>query len=324
MNTSNNPLITCIIATYNRKDDLEEVIDSILQQKYEEIEIIIISSSTDDTAEFFEKGGKFDRDGIKYFEYDERMGVPEARNLGFEHASGDIYISIDDDAVLVNDDAMERVVSIFTNHPDVGAISFQAIDYDTREVNWHETPDPPEFDLTPKQTYRATNFVGVGHAIKKEVIEKAGMYPSDFVYGFEEIDISFRIHDSGYDIMYTPNIVVAHKKSPEGRMTTSEIQKRLVENRIKLAVRNLPWRYVFFTAAIWSCYCMVLTRNWKTLITMLEEVRDSTDELLESRKKVSRKTIRRLKQRNALLYAWWLGPHPRRILDNLERLKWEL
>ncbi len=48
-----NPPISYIIATGNRRDDIEDMTDSILAQQYEAIETIAITSVTDGTADLF-------------------------------------------------------------------------------------------------------------------------------------------------------------------------------------------------------------------------------------------------------------------------------
>ena len=319
-----NPLISYVVVTYNRPDDLAEAIDSILDQRYRSIEVIVVSNSTDDTHELFEKGGRFEGQ-VRYYHFPERMGVPRARNVGYEHAEGDIIVTIDDDAVIQDPTATDRILSLFHKYDDIGVLAFQCRDFHTDGINPHETPDPPTFDMTPTTQYRATNFVGVGNAIRRSVIDDVGSYPEDFVYGFEEMDLSFRVHDAGYDILYTPDVVVHHKKSPAARMTDVETQERLVENRIKLAIRNLPWRYVLCTTIIWSVYGLLLTRRVSSLLRIYRRLYEE-QEMTEQRCVVTNQTISRIKSRNTMLFCWWYGPHPCRIIGpnrDVGRLFWE-
>lgn len=322
MNT--NPLISYVVATYNRPDALAEAIDSILDQHYQPIEVIVISNSTDNTHELFEEDGRFEGQ-VRYYHFPERMGVPRARNVGYEYAEGDIIVTIDDDAVIQDPTATDRIRSLFQKHDDVGILAFQSRDFHTGEINPHELPDPPTFDMTPTTQYRTTNFIGVGNAIRRSVLDEVGSYPEDFVYGFEEMDLSFRVHEAGYDILYTPDVVVHHKKSPAARMTDVETQERLVENRIKLAIRNLPWRYVLCTLIIWSVYGLLLTRRIASLLRIYRRLYERR-EMLEDRNVIARRTIARIKSRKSMLFCWWYGPHPYRIIGSngdIKRLFWE-
>jgi len=321
------PTISFVLATYERPDDVAEAVASILDQNYRPIEIHVLSHSAGETAELFTDGGKFDMDCVRYYQLDEHMGGPRTRNRGYEHAEGDILVTIDDDAVLHNDDAAHEIVRLFDEHDDVGILSFQCRDYDTGTVNHDETPDPPELSMSPRQTYRATNFTGGGNAIRRTVIDDVGAFPERFEYGFEEMDLSLRAHEQGYDVLYTPNVVVRHKKSPEGRKTPTSVLEHLVENRIRLTIRNLPVRYVVCSTILWAVYGLLTMRSFDSFRTILGRLYRDRSELRASRTVVSQRTIDRIKSRKTMLYWWWYGPNPKRIFGpngDLRRLFWEL
>lgn len=321
-----NPLVSFVLATYNRPDDLTDAIESIHKQTYRPIEIIVISNSTDETQELFKDLGEFDREWIHYYEFPGRMGVPEARNMGYERASGEILVTIDDDAVLANADATDEIVRLFQEHTDVGTLAFQSRNHQTDELIRMEIPDPPDFETPASKAYRTTTFIGVGNAIRRSALDAAGNYPDKFVYGFEEMDLSIRLLDAGYDILYAPSIVVYHKESPAARRPSIEEQERQIENRIRLAVRNLPWRYVVGTALVWLSYWSLRSRlNMSSLRRILRRLYEDHYSLLAGRSVVGDETIALLKARSSMLYGWWIGPHPRRILGSegdLRRLSW--
>lgn len=322
----NHPLVSYVLATYNRPNDLSEAIDSILNQSYEPLEVIVVSSSTDDTADMFEPGGRFDDDRVHYHGYLERMGVPKARNIGYELASGEIFVLIDDDAVIANPDATETIVSRFETHGDVGVLAFQSRNYHTDELIPKEIPEPPDFNTPPTEEYRTTGFIGVGNAIRRSVFEDVGGFPPKFIYGFEEMDLSMRALDSGYDILYVPSVVVRHKKSPKARRPDLEVIERQVENRIRLTIRNLPWRYVIFSTIVWAVYGFVRSKfRVRSLGRIFWNVWTGRNELLSERTVVDGHTIKLLKSRSSTLFCWWYGPDPRRIIGphgRLRRLFW--
>lgn len=84
------PLISTIVATYNRRDYLPETIDSILAQDYEPQEIIVIDDgSTDDTKAVLEQYGE----RLLYI-FQENQGVNAARNHGVRAARGEFLPAI--------------------------------------------------------------------------------------------------------------------------------------------------------------------------------------------------------------------------------------
>ena len=318
-----DPLVSFVLATYNRPTDLTEAVDAILDQEYDPFEVIVVSSSTDETRELFDAGGRFDRDDVHYHEFEERMGVPMARNIGFDLASGEILVTTDDDAVLDDPGATETIVSLFQAHEDVGVLAFQSRRYDTGEPILMEIPDPPDPRTPPTHQYYASSFCGVGNAIRRDLIEEVGVFPADFVYGFEEHDLSLRLLDAHWEILYAPSVAVYHKQTPKARLPPAETRERQIENRIKLAVRNLPWRYVVFTALVWSVYAVLTARfRLAPVRRVLRSLWGQRHGLLAERNVIDRRTIALLKFRKAMLYAWWYGPNPRRVLANPRRLTW--
>lgn len=85
--------MSVIIPTYNREKYVAKAIDSVLSQKFEDYEIIVVDDgSTDNTKETL-RGFK---DKIKYI-YQDNSGVSAARNTGIRHASGEWLAFLDSD-----------------------------------------------------------------------------------------------------------------------------------------------------------------------------------------------------------------------------------
>jgi GT2 family glycosyltransferase len=95
-------------------------------------------------------------------------------------------------------------------------------------------------------------FTGAAHLIKREVFKECGLYPTDFFYGMEEYDLSYRVLDKGYSIGYSNSITFLHKESPLGRKPKNEQIKMMWVNKCKVAFRYLPVKYFYTTAIMWS------------------------------------------------------------------------
>ena len=88
---SDNPSVSVVIATYNRADFLPETIDSVLHQRFQDFELIVVDDgSTDSTREVMERYAP----RVRYI-YQENRGPSAARNLGVRHAKGP-WIAIQD------------------------------------------------------------------------------------------------------------------------------------------------------------------------------------------------------------------------------------
>lgn len=323
---SEQPLVSYVLATYDRPAELEDALDSILDQEYWPYEIIVAGSTSARVASLFEDGQKFDETWISYYPFEDRKGPAHAKNVGFSHATGEIVIHIDDDATLATPEVTDTVVSLFAEHEDVGILAFQSRNHETGAIIEREIPDPPDFETPPSEAYRTTFYTGVGTAFRRSVLEAVGYYPENFRYGFEEMDLAIRFLDAGYDILYTPEAVVYHKKSPNARRPPLETLELQIENRIRIAIRNLPWRYVMFSTLVWSVYGLVRTGlRVSSLTKIYRRLFEDRRDLLRERNVISERTIALLKARSSQLFFWWYGPHPRRILGSkgdLRRLFW--
>ncbi|MBT4289845.1 MAG: glycosyltransferase family 2 protein, partial [Deltaproteobacteria bacterium] len=90
------PLISVIIPTFNRKQNVINAIDSVLTQTFDDFELIIIDDgSTDGTdVEIDTKYSKV----LKYVKTD-NLGVSHARNIGVEVSQGEYIAFLDSDDI---------------------------------------------------------------------------------------------------------------------------------------------------------------------------------------------------------------------------------
>jgi len=94
--------ISIIVPTYNRRDDIQICLDSIINQKYPNLEIIVTDdNSADDTQEIVNKYIK-KYPYIKYVKNKQyKQGPSGNKNNGLDHTTGDIIGIFDDDDILV-------------------------------------------------------------------------------------------------------------------------------------------------------------------------------------------------------------------------------
>jgi glycosyltransferase involved in cell wall biosynthesis len=100
-----NPLVSVIVPTYKRPDNLIVAIESLLEQSYKKIEIIVVNDTGHDTSyteEYQTKLAPF-LDKITYIELPVNIGGAAARNVGIEKAKGKYVSFLDDDDKYLKD-----------------------------------------------------------------------------------------------------------------------------------------------------------------------------------------------------------------------------
>ena len=114
-----NPLISIIMPTYNRKNIIQNSINSVLNQSYPYFELIIIDDgSTDGTDNLL---NSVEDDRVKIFRNDINKGCSYSRNVGLKHANGDIIMYLDSDNEW-DSEYIKTMVGAFIELPDADAL----------------------------------------------------------------------------------------------------------------------------------------------------------------------------------------------------------
>lgn len=105
----NKPLVSVIIPVYNRKTFIVEAVESVLNQTYNKLELIIVDDGSDDCT-YSKIKDKYlylqDQVKIRYF-YQRNRGVSAARNVGIRESKGE-YIAFLDSDDLWHRDKLEK------------------------------------------------------------------------------------------------------------------------------------------------------------------------------------------------------------------------
>ena len=287
-------LVSFLIITHNRCEDLAEVLESILNQNYSSLEVIVIdNNSTDKTEEMFRN--VFYNPNIRYIKMSENLGVSGGRNIAIAKASGEILITLDDDAILRDSNSTRKIVDRLNYETDVGILAFKIVNYYTGDLQKNAFPNRNK-KRNPDIEFETTWYIGAGHAIKREVYKNVGMYGDFNPWGSEELDFSLRAIDFGYKIIYFPSVTVHHKISPKGRISSQTQFKALaLKNRVKAAVLNLPFPSVLGYLVVRSGQILWVTRgNFRALLLAYSWLIGAMPSILKKRRPIGRRAIRKL------------------------------
>jgi glycosyltransferase involved in cell wall biosynthesis len=119
-----NPLVSVVITTYNRPVYLQEAIESVVQQTYDALELIVVDGHSTESPAHIVNAVDQDRfEDVIFIRHGEDRGVSAARNTGIEHASGE-YIALLDDDDLWTPDKIEQQVQAFEQTDDDDMAAF--------------------------------------------------------------------------------------------------------------------------------------------------------------------------------------------------------
>jgi glycosyltransferase involved in cell wall biosynthesis len=110
-------MVSVVVPTYNRAPIVGAAIESVLSQRYQNVEVVVVDDgSTDDTRSVVERYGPH----VRYV-YQPNSGVTAARNLGFANARGEFIALLDSDDKFLPW-KLEAQVRFLRAHPDVGMV----------------------------------------------------------------------------------------------------------------------------------------------------------------------------------------------------------
>ncbi|MBO4664680.1 MAG: glycosyltransferase [Bacteroidaceae bacterium] len=210
-------MYSIIIPVYNRPDEVDELLESLLTQTVKDFEVIIVEDGSQKPCK--EVCDRYaDKLDIHYF-LKENGGPGPARNYGVEKAQGDYVLILDSDCVIPSG-YLEAIQKELTSNP----------------CDAFGGPDAAHESFTDIQkaiSYSMTSFFTTG-GIRggKKKLDK--FYPRSFNMGMkrsvynalngfskmrfgEDIDFSYRIFENGYTCRLFPEAWVWHKRRTDMR-----------------------------------------------------------------------------------------------------------
>lgn len=272
MKYKNNLTVSVIIPTKNRKDDLGEVIRSILRQTLKPFKIIVVDQSDNGASkkkiEKIMKG--VSRIGLVYILNSQISGLTQARNIGVKASNGDIVVFLDDDVIL-EDDYIEAMIEIFRNYPSIygvgGLINGKDKKPILKKIGYYLFYLGPfrdrreEFYMRSREMMKTDRLSGCNAGYRKGVFNSFHFDENLKGYSCEEDeDFSYRVSEK-YQLCLIQKARLTHKVSTISR---SNIQR--------ISIGKIFEFYYFFYKNIKKTPFNILCYLWLNLGYLLEPI----------------------------------------------------
>lgn len=214
----NQPLVSVVIPTRNRKEMVSDCIDSVLNSTYKNIEIIVVDDASNDGTVGLLKE-KFDKK-IKLISSETHIMMVKSRNLGAKNSRGKYVLFIDDDNA-IDYKMMENLVECAEQDETYGIVGPKMYFYGAKEpylvyqkiTLWTGyTKTGIKYLSTDYQELKSDGIPNV-FMVKKEVLEKINYFDEDLMQTWTEPDFSFRAKREGYKTICCPNASTYHRVS---------------------------------------------------------------------------------------------------------------
>jgi glycosyltransferase involved in cell wall biosynthesis len=211
VNVKKEPLVSVITATLNASKYLREALNSILNQTYQHIEVLIIDGgSTDDTKEIanlFPKVSFVPQNG---------KGLFDAWNQGIQMCTGEFVAILDSDDIWNPTTLSDHVNALLSDSSKLGSVGQVKFFLEKKQ-----TP-PPEFKLSLLEkshlAYMPGCFMG-----RKEIFNRIGYYETEWKIASDIIWFG-KVKDLK-DEIYILNRVVLNKRVHKNNISYNSVEE---------------------------------------------------------------------------------------------------
>jgi GT2 family glycosyltransferase len=199
------PRISVIVCTHNGQRTLEECLRRLMTLTYPDYEVIVVDDgSSDASAEIAEAHG------ARLVATDHR-GLSHARNVGIASASGEIVAFLDDDAYPDHDWLYYVAAALRANaHAGVGGPNIAPEDDCPVAECVAAAPGGPIHVLISDR--EAEHVPGCNMAFRKSALEEIGGFDERFRVAGDDVDVCWRLQESGRTLGFSAGAVVMHRR----------------------------------------------------------------------------------------------------------------
>lgn len=199
------PRVSVVVAAYNMKQTVGACLDSLLAQKYpkDQVELIVVDNvSTDGTA-----GVLRAYEGRVRILHERKRGPAAARNAGLAVAQGDLVAFIDADCI-ADDEWLRNIVQPLD---DLSVGIAGGTIYATRPCNWVERFGEAIHDHRQSiEVFRPPYVITMNWCSRLAVLQRLNLFDDRFKRT-EDVDLSFRVVQAGYSLVFQPDAIVWHR-----------------------------------------------------------------------------------------------------------------
>ncbi len=307
----NSGSVCVTVVTYNSGRFIKRCLDSVLDQRYPDLDVIVIDNcSTDGTIDILEQF----EDRIRIHYNEENVGFASAQNQAIAMSNASWFLTLNPDVLLLPG-FIDQLVQAGTSEPRVGTVCGKLLTM-TSTFDFPEKPvvDSTGIYFTPNLrhldrgslevdngNYRQYEYVfgatAAAALYRREMIEDISLdgefFDSDFFVYREDADVAWRAQIMGWRCLYVPYACGYHvrKVLPGNRRALpAEINMHSVKNRFLLRIKNITWdvyrknwlSITFRDAVVIGC-CLVreqsslrafwfLAQNWKKVVEKRQRI----------------------------------------------------
>lgn len=278
-----NPELSIVILNYNTKDLLEGCLKSLRRvTKEANFEILVVDNGSDDGSVKFIENFRSQLPNLKLIKNYENLGFAAGINKAKRYCKGKYVLFLNSDTI-VNKNTIKKCLIFIRNNPKVGAMTCKIVlptgelDKDARRsfiTPWiglvhiflkldRIFPKSKTFGkywyeyISPDRVHEVDALQGAFFLTRKKILDKVGWFDEDYFLDGEDIDLSWKIKEAGWKIIYYPKVTIVHLKgATKGKNATrfSNGWKVSISEKMKYKMSGVNSMEIFVRKRLWNNY----------------------------------------------------------------------
>ncbi|MHA1380646.1 MAG: glycosyltransferase family 2 protein [Candidatus Helarchaeota archaeon] len=282
------PKVSIIILNWNGLNDTLDCLESLNKITYKNFNIILVDNgSIRNEAKIIQN--KYP--SIKVIRNNSNEGFCKGNNTAAKLVLEDNvdYLLFLNNDTTVEPNFLTEMIKYVESNKEVGIAGPLILNYYQRNKVYSSGGklnttlfNCKEFKTFPKKVNHNINFIsGCAFLIKRNVIEKIGLWDEDYFGYWEETDYCLRAIKKGYTIACVPQSIIYHKVAKTNKYLSSRYIYYIVRNNLLITKKHAKWyQWPFilmnFFIRRWIGYFfkLILTKNYSSMSSILLGTRD--------------------------------------------------
>ena len=295
--------LSVIIISNNRINDLKRCLKSVYKQDYDNFDVIVLNNGSK-VPGYGELPSIFTKNFV-YLENKKNLGASVGRNMAVNSSQSDYILFLDDDAQLIAHDTLRMAVKIFDNDISIGQLggvqqnnkgkinTYAAISGWDGFLDRKKSSIDFKGQLKAKGLHIPTSFC----MMNRDLFLKVGGFDPMYYFYDEDVDLSMRVKDEGYECIVDRDIIYKHQSGSSVRTrnrryfnksylilkNSSFIKSFLYQVQVLLNIFNFRSLNTFednflkfkITLGLFMKYKNILERKKKNFVNDLEKIEEN-------------------------------------------------
>lgn len=278
MTSNTKPKLSIIILSYNTSELLSDCLFSLEKVKNEaKFEVIVVdNASSDNSVEMVRKN--FPK--VVLIQNEKNLGFAAGNNQARNKVKGEYVLFLNPDTI-VYPGAIKETISYLDKNKEVGAVSCKLVlangelDKDTRRsfiTPWigfihlvlqldRIFPKSPVFGrywygyISEDEVHEVDVLQGAFFMVRKKILDSVGWFDEDYFLDGEDIDLSWRIKEKGWKLVYYPKVKILHYKGvSKGKLVSQKSLKLSLGEKIRMRSQGVRSMEIFYRKRLWQNY----------------------------------------------------------------------